>query len=697
MAMVVLVTMAGFASKLNAQTCPTSAEVTIQIVAEPTVTTAGNVTVCVGGGGTITATPAGGAGTCSLVWEKRTGGSSGTWATITSNANETITGNNLVVTNVAATTEYRATNVCDGVGCDGVPSTPTVVTVVPDLSITTALADKSICVGGDGTLTFAVTDGFGTISYEWETFNTTTNAWVAAPGAVASSATYQADNTTPGTKRYRVRATATGNDCNATTYSEATVTVIEDLVITMSTPIIECIGSNQALTVTVSGGLNPTIVWQESTSATGTFTDVSPAQTGTTFTPPNAAANVGTKFYQAVVTSTGSGCAAPTPVPVSVQVLDVIGITLSSTPIVECVGGNQVLTPNITGISGAVTYQWQVADPTATPPVWTNAPGTSNQATYTPPNAVTDAGVKLYRIAVRHTGSDCADIFSTPVRVEVVPDLSRTSDIADIVECIGGTKQLEIIVAGGSNLTYTWEMYNGTAWVAAPGASTASNTYTPSSAASGATRYKVTVASASAGCDAITSREATVTVNPDISVTTAPVGFTECIGGTQALSVVAEGGTAPLAYQWGTVAGGTFTPISGETGTSFTPPSTSAAITSYQVRIRSANNADVDASCGEVFTTPVNVEVVARPTVAVAAPPAALCIGGSVTLTATPSGGTGTCVIYWQRPAASPAGSFEDIPGATGPTYTIPTTQTGTAGEVKVKARLQCSGNGCCN
>ncbi|NJN34690.1 MAG: hypothetical protein HC817_11010 [Saprospiraceae bacterium] len=379
----------------------------------------------------------------------------------------------------------------------------------------------------------------------------------------------------------------------------------------------------------------------------------------------------------------------------SVQVLDVISVTVQPQPIVECVGGNQVLNPTLAGISGAVTYQWQVSDDGSTG--WANAPGASNQATYTPPNAAVNTGVKFYRLAVRHTGSDCADIFSTPARVEVVPDLSLTADIVDIVECIDGTKQLEIVVAGGSNLTYTWEMYNGTTWVAAPGASTASNTYTPSSVADGTTRYRVTVASSSAGCDAVPSREATVTVNPDIAVTTAPVGFTECINGTQALTVAATGGTAPLAYQWGEVIGGAFTPISGQTGTSFTPESATAGTRSYQVRIRSANNADADASCGEVLTTPVEVIVVPKPVVTVSVPPAAICVGGSVTLTASQQSGTGTgtCTFQWQKPDAG--GVYQDIPGETNPTYTLPSNQTGTPGTVNVRAKLVCSGNGCCN
>jgi hypothetical protein len=695
MAMVVLVTMVGAASKLNAQTCPTSDEVTITIVAEPTITTSGDVTVCVGGGGTITSTPAGGAGTCVIRWEKRTGGSTGTWATIASNANETISGNNLVVANVAETTEYRAFYECDGVGCDAQPSNITTVTVMPDLAIQSAIADRTICVGGDGTLTFNVTGGTGTISYEWQVQNGTN--WDPAPGANATSNTYVADNTTPGTKRYRVRATATGNDCNATTFSEATVTVVEDMVLTMSNPIIECIGSNQQLTVTIQGGINPTIVWQESNSATGPFTDVSPAQTGTTFTPPNAAANVGTKFYQAVVTSTGSGCAAPTPIPVRVQVLDVISVTAQPEPIVECVGGNQTLTPTLTGISGAVEYQWQVSDDGNAP--WDNVAG-ATAATFTPPNAQANVGVKHYRLAVRHTGSDCQDVYSLPTRVEVVPDLSLSADIADIVECIDGNQPLTIVVAGGSNLTYNWEVLNGTTWEAAPGASTASNTYVPPSNVDGTKRYRVRVSSASQGCEAITSREANVTVNPDISITTPVAGFTECIGGTQALSVVATGGTSPLSYQWYEVIAGTPTIIAGQTSTSFTPESTTAGTRTYQVRIRSANhdpNASPTDGCGDVFSTPVTVTVVPRPVVTVSVPPAAICVGGTVTLTATQQAGTGTgtCTFQWQRPDAG--GVYQDVPGETNPTYTIPTNQTGAAGEIKVKAKLVCSGNGCCN
>jgi hypothetical protein len=60
-------------------------------------------------------------------------------------------------------------------------------------------------------------------------------------------------------------------------------------------------------------------------------------------------------------------------------------------------------------------------------------------------------------------------------------------------------------------------------------------------------------------------------------------------------------------------------------------------------------------------------------------------------LTATPSGGTGTCTTQWQSSSDSGA-TWPAISGATSNTYST----TMSAG-LRYRAQLTCTGSGCCN
>ena len=133
--------LAGFSSRLSAQTCPTSNEITITVIPEATVTTAGATTICSGGNATLTATPSGGTGTCTLQWQGSADGI--TWANLPGETNNTLS-----IVGLTATTNYRAVNTCSGSGCDPAVSNSQTVTVNPDLSITANLANITECIGG---------------------------------------------------------------------------------------------------------------------------------------------------------------------------------------------------------------------------------------------------------------------------------------------------------------------------------------------------------------------------------------------------------------------------------------------------------------------------------------------------------------------------------------------------------------------
>ena len=678
LAVVVLVVMMGFSSRLSAQTCPTSNELTITVIPEATITTAGATTICAGGNATLTATPAGGTGTCTIQWQSSTDGI--TWANITGATSTTLN-----ITALGATTSYHAVYTCSGSGCDAITSNSQTVTVNPDLSITANLANITECIGGNTQLSITTTGGSGSaLTYTWEQ-STNNSTWSAATAAT-NATTYTPSSTSAGTMYYRVRVSDAVSGCDAITSAVSTVIVTPDLSITANLAnITECIGGTTQLSVTTSGGSGGalTYTWEQSTN-NSTWSAAASATNASTYTPSSATA--GTMYYRVRISDAANGCDAITSATSTTVVTPDLSITSNLANITECIGGTTQLSVTTSGGSGgALTYTWEQSTDNST---WSAAASATNASTYTPSSAT--AGVMYYRVRISDAANGCDAITAATSTVTITPDLSIIANLADITECVGGTTQLTITTTGGSGgvLTYTWEQSSdNSTWGAATGA-TNSNTYTPSSATAGVMYYRVRVSDAASGCDVLPSAVATVTINPDISISTQPADITECVSGNLQLSVTASGGVSTLNYQWEeSNNGSTWADISGATSSTYTPPSTTAGVKYYRVRISNAGN-----GCQTVTSNSATVTVVAKPTIAIAASTSTICVGGGVELSATPVNGTGTCVIQWQNSTDSGA-SWNDIPAANGTTYTTPALNSNTT----YRAKYTCSGNGCCN
>ena len=180
----------------------------------------------------------------------------------------------------------------------------------------------------------------------------------------------------------------------------------------------------------------------------------------------------------------------------------------------------------------------------------------------------------------------------------------------------------------------------------------------------------------------------TVTVPLPITISTQPSNITECIGGTLALTVSASGGYGGLVYQWESASanGAPFSPISGATSAIYTPLSTAAATTYYRVVVN-----QTDRSCTDVISTIATVIVNDLPSVFINTVINTVCIGGAPTLSASPLGGAGTCILQWQ---SSPNGvTWTDISGANSASYTPSALNT----TIRYRATFTCTASGCCN
>jgi uncharacterized repeat protein (TIGR02543 family) len=147
-----------------------------------------------------------------------------------------------------------------------------------------------------------------------------------------------------------------------------------------------------------------------------------------------------------------------------------------------------------------------------------------------------------------------------------------------------------------------------------------------------------------------------------------------------ALSIQAaspDGGT--LSYQWhSAVTGGTWTAIAGATGASYTPSTDRHGSVSYYVRVTNTNNNVTGSKTAGASSSPAIVVVnVGAPVISGQPQNASYHINGTaaaLSVTAeSPDGGT----LSYQWHSAAAGGTWTAIAGASGASYTPPTSQTG--------------------
>jgi hypothetical protein len=189
--------------------------------------------------------------------------------------------------------------------------------------------------------------------------------------------------------------------------------------------------------------------------------------------------------------------------------------------------------------------------------------------------------------------------------------------------------------------------------------------------------YTLTVTDAN-GCSTVVG-PITITLNPDPTITVGN-STTICTGGVANFTANVANGVGTCGVQWEQLIGATWTPISGANATTYTTVPLTAT-TDYRAVYSCSTGCTVTSS-------PVTATVTADPAISIASD-ATVCTGGTSVLTATPSGGTDSCIIQWQSSIDN--SNWTNIPGANAATYTTPTLTTTTY----YRALYTCNGNGC--
>ncbi|HJW29571.1 MAG TPA: hypothetical protein VJ508_10020, partial [Saprospiraceae bacterium] len=665
----------------------------VQVVVSPDLVVSSqpiNVNECVGGTNTMTVATTGGSGTITYQWQQsaNAGGpfvnSTGTGATTATYTPDS---------SVPGTTFYRVLINASNSGCDQAVSNNAIATISPDLTITTQPSNVNECIGGNSTMTVAISGGSGGITYQWQSSPDGTSGWVNASGTGSTSAIYMPPSTVAGTTFYRVLVNSSGSGCDQAVSNNAIAVISPDLqVTTQPTGINECVGGTNTMTVAVSGG-SGTISYQWQSSPTGTGSWVNATGTGattSTYTPDSSVP--GTTFYRVLINASNSGCDQAVSNNATVVIAADLAFTSQPNNVNECVGGTTTTTVVVSGGSGTITYQWQQSANPGGP--WANSTGSGNNtATYTPDSSV--PGTTYYRVLVNASNSGCDQATSNNSVVTISPDIVVTTQPTDLNECIGGNGTLTVAVTGGSgSITYQWQSSpNGNnSWVNATGTGSTSATYTPPSSSAGTTYYRVLVNATNNGCDQAVSNNAIVIISPDLAVTTQPTNVNECVGGTNTMTVVVSGGSGNITYQWQQSAnvGGPYANSSG-TGANtatYTPDSSVPGTTYYRVLINASNN-----GCDQAVSN--TATAVISPDLTVTTQPTNVneCVGGTNTMTVVVSGGSGSISYQWQSSADGSTGWANATgTGSTSATFTPPSTSAGTT---YYRVLVNAANNGC--
>jgi hypothetical protein len=309
----------------------------------------------------------------------------------------------------------------------------------------------------------------------------------------------------------------------------------------------------------------------------------------------------------------------------------------------------------------------------------TTLTGISSGTLSTPITGLANGTAYYYRVYCSNASG-----FSTFSNVITV----TTTCIAPAVPAAGdnsrcGTGTVIITATPGSGETIDW-------YSAASGGTLllSGNTSFTTPTISTTTLYYAEARNTTTGCVSVSRTLVTATVNPVVvpSVSIASNSGTNICAGTSVIftATPTNGGGSPT-YKWFIGS----TPISGATGVTFT---TSTLVNANQVKVEMTSNATCPVPStvtSNVITMTVNTIVI--PSVTISSSATTICSGTLVTFTAaTPNNGGLSPTYQWQI-STNGGGSFTDIVGGNGTTYSSSVLANGNIIRLKLTSSAACA------
>ncbi|ALJ03641.1 hypothetical protein APS56_00085 [Pseudalgibacter alginicilyticus] len=441
-------------------------------------------------------------------------------------------------------------------------------------------------------------------------------------------------------------------------------------------------GPISPLSVSVNGPGAPSYQWYSNTIDANTGGTLISGETAATYTPQNTPSGV-TYYYCIVSFTSGAGCNEIISNTARIEIVDGIQIDTQPTPTQSiCNGGNipAPLSATHSGGTGTIGYQWY-SNTTNSSTGGTIISGATN-INYMPPT-FTSSGNYYYYLVITPSGSGCNDITTDVAEIIVADDpIITTQALSSQTLCQGTAPQdLEVVVNGGLGTVYNYQWYSNTTNSNSGGTliSGATNAiYSPPTTNVGTMYYYVNITQPSAGC-AVLSDVSEVNINAAPTFTSHPISNTYCFGDVlNQLSVAYSNGVGTPTYQWysnTTNNNTTGTPITGETGATFTPPSASIGAVYYYAIITFSSG-----GCTQVTSDVAEITINQTPNIS--SKSEIICSGNTFTITPNNSGGDispiGT-TYTWTNPVINPVGTITGASNENTPQSNISQTLTNTS------------------
>jgi gliding motility-associated-like protein len=568
--------------------------VTVTINPTPAMTSANTSTICSGGTVSIPFT----SNVASTYTWIATDNVNTTGESLTTQSTNTLS--NTIVNNSTSVQAviYTVTPTSTGGSCAGVAQTVT-ITVNPKPAMTSA-STATICSGASvsipftsnvaSTYTWIATDNINTVGESLTTQSTATlNNTITSSSTIAQNIIYT------------VTPTSTGGSCVGAAQT-VTVTVNPGPAMTSASSATICTGATVSIPFTSNVASTYTWIATDNVNTTGeSLTTQSTATLSNTIT--NSTTSAQNVIYTVTPTSTGGSCTGASQT-VTVQVNPVP--TATATPAAQAICSGNVASMNLTSNIVGTTYSWITTQSGVT--------GASNSSGSTITQTLTTTGASQGTVTYTITpvnGCTGSSIVAT-VTVNPIPVAPTASSNSPV--CISNTITFSVVAVAGA--TYSWTGPN----------SYTSNIQNPSitnAALTDAGTYSVNVTVN--GCTG-PNKTTTVVVNPPPpSTLTATANSPLCTGQTLALSTPS---VTSASYSWS--GPNTFTSSAQNPSISNV---TLAANGTYTI------TATVP-GCGLSGTGTVNVVVNPTPVAPIAGNNGPLCVGATLTFTASSTGTT---------------------------------------------------------
>lgn len=600
--------------------CPgPSTTVTVTVSPTPTFTTSPlNQTIC--SGNSINVNLTGTPSNVSFSWTASgagvTGYSNGSGATIT----QTLTNNTNIPRNVVYTITASAN------GCNTAPANYT-VTVNPLPSVTNSPLASSICAGSGFNL--ALSSNVLNTTYSWVANATPGISGHSNGSGLTINQTISNSTNTAGTVTYIITPTANGCAGSPTNYV-LTVNPIPDLSLSLANQNI-CSGTSTTPVTFSSGVAGTTYSWTATPSGAGISGYTS---SGTAQIPSqviNSTLNTqGNVTY--TVTPAFNGCTGAT----ASHVVVVNPLPLvTNLPMTQTIcSGSATALVNLTSNVAGTTYTW-TANPSGAAITGFQASGTSAIPVQTLLNSALIPGTVTYQIIpTSNFGPACQGTAANYITT-VNPIPSITSSLAEAVCSAQPFNYAILSDIPGSTFTWSRAAVAGISNPAASGTSSSINEVLTNLTTSNIdVTYVLTPYGQVPTLCAGNPVNLTVTVRalPQVN---AGMDLTIPFGTSTSLTGSSSGGTGALSYNW--------TPLSyiASGANSLAPVTTNLnANRTYTLNVSDAAGC-INSDQMTVFVT--GTPLAAAPTAA----PSGICLGGSTTINANASGGSGTYTYSW--------------------------------------------------